>query len=149
MFIDAQLRFSNAQDLSSGTGSGVLGTNVVDLKAAANDLGVGRPVYIVFLVTTALEGSGDTLDCEVVSDSVATLDSSLSVHQVVGTFAAQAAVNTRIAAPLPLLEGGMERYLGVRYFARGTGALTAGAVTSFLTLDVQSFTAYPDGFTIS
>lgn len=115
MILDANLRLSNAQDLSSGTGSGVLSTNSYDLGlTSGRDVGVGQSLFIYLLVTTALEGAGDTLDVELVSSANADL-SSPTVHYVIDTFAAEAAANTVIKQPIAHLDGAMLRYLGVRY----------------------------------
>jgi hypothetical protein len=145
MILDKQLQFSDAQDVSSST-SGKLATNVIDLKGTGINLGAGRPLYVVAIVTTALTGAGDTLDIDFVSDSVSSLDSSLSVHGVLGTFAAQSAAGTKLVAPIPTQT--LERYVGLRYYARGAGDVT-GNVSAFLTLDPDLFTAYADAITIS
>lgn len=149
MILDALLQFSNAQDLSSGTDTGVLSTYSVDLQKASQDLGAGIPLFILVMVTTAFEGSGDTLDVEYVSDSTADLATSLSVHRVLGTFAAESAAGTRILAPVPVVDNAMERYFGLRYYARGSGALTAGAVDAFIVKDPYQYYSHPNGYTIS
>lgn len=148
MYVDAQNLFSDAQVVTTGSDSGVVSTNKIDLRTA-RDISKGQDLYVVVIIDTAMasNGSNDTLKVEVVTDDNADL-SSATVVQLVGTFPAVSAAGTRLVAKLNKDESSYERYIGLLYTAAAE-ALSAGAFTAFLTTDAESFTAYPDGITIS
>lgn len=153
MIIDAHLRFSNAQTTTTGTGSGsapgVRSTNIIDLIAAASRPGTGENLYVVAQVTTALasSGSNDAMDVNLYTDADEAFGSPTLVQKI-GTFAAVSAIGTRIIARLyPHLA--FERYGGLYYVSQTTDAFSAGAITSFITHDIDAFLAYADAITIS
>jgi hypothetical protein len=150
MYIDAENRFSNAQSLASGTqtGEGLVSTNTIDLGTERR-IGTGKPVYIVAIVTTLLAstGSNDPLAVDLHSDTAEAFDSS-TFKQRLGVFPAAAPVGSRIVCAIaPELLN--ERYIGLKYLSLGDGALTAGAVTAFVTETPDAYAAYPDAVTIS
>ena len=130
---DHYLDFSRAQDPSSGSGSGVLGLLSIPMQVVRN-LGAGhQKVYIESQVTVAMTSAGDTLDIDVVSDSVATLDSSLTVIKTtLYQMPALSAVGYMNHGLLPESDS-YEEFLGIRYYARVT-AIETGTFNTYLTL---------------
>lgn len=154
MYIDSQTLFSDAQAVTSTA----ISTNVLDLNAASNsnvpllqDIGIGEEVYLVVQTTTTITdtGSDATLTVTLESDSTANLATSATVHLSTGAlaFATYATAGSIIfQGKLPV--GNYERYLGVRYTV-ASGPFTAGAITAFLTKDIQRNIAYATGFTVA
>lgn len=154
MYVDSQELFSDAQAVTSTA----ISTNVLDLNAAANsnspvlqDIGIGEEVYLVVQTTTTITdtGSDATLTVTLESDSTANLATSPTVHLSTGAlaFATYATAGSIIfRGKLPL--GDYERYLGLRYTV-ASGPFTAGAITAFLTKDVQRHYNYATGFTVA
>lgn len=153
MYIDTQNRFSNAQTTTTGTGSastpGVLSTNQIDLTAATDYVGTGENLYIVVQITTALtsSGSNDAMDVSLYTDGDVAFGSPTFVQRL-GTFPAVAAIGTTIIARIAP-ERAMERYIGLYYLSQTTDAFTAGAVTAFITHDIDAYRAYAVTSTIS
>lgn len=145
MIIDKENLFSDAQTVTTGSENGVMSTNVIDLGSARH-IGVGENLYVVVAVTTLMAGAGDTCTPRLVTDDNAGFNSP-TVLATIGTFAANSAAGSRLILRLP--PGTYERYLGVQYLADGSGPLEAGAFDAFLTHDIDAFTAYAKGYTIS
>ena len=143
MYVDALLLFSDAQALTAAAAS----TSSVDLGAVRN-LGVGEPLYVVLVVDTALTdtGSNSTVTVDLQGDSTTTFTPDGT--QTLFTIAATAAAGTTYIARVSPGLAANYRYLQL-YYTMNNGDLSAGAVTTFLTHDVQAFTAYADGITIS
>lgn len=153
MYIDSQLLFSDAQAVTSTA----ISSNVIDLNPdgyglASNvqDIGIGEEVYLVVqtAVTITDSGSDATLAVTLESDTVVGLNSANVVHISTGTlaFATYATAGTVIfAGKLPVAD--YKRYLGVRYTV-ASGPFTAGAITAFLTKDIQRYKYYKSGFTV-
>lgn len=143
MYVDAQLRYSNAQAVTAAAAS----TNVLDHKIARN-LGVGQDLYLVVLCTTAMAdtGSDSTLAVTLESDNDEAFGS-VDKTQTIGTFAALTAAGSRLVAKLqPDMVN--SRYSRVKYTPAG-GDLSGGAFTAFLTTDIDAYTSYAKGYTIS
>lgn len=141
MFHDALCQFSAAQAITATAAS----TNCVDLGLNRN-IGVGEDLYVGVVVVTAFtdSGSDSTVAVTVVGGSTT---SPATVRQTLGTFAALSAVGTRLVAKLQP-DAIIDRYLGLNYTV-ANGSLTTGALTSFLTHDIDAFTAYASGFVVS
>lgn len=143
MYVDALNEFSNSQAVTST----VLGDTVIDLgpTPTVRDLGQGEPVYLVVQTSEAVTDTGDdaklTLTLE--SDTVATLDSSPTVHFSTGAlpFASFSGAGSLVVA-VALPYGDYKRYMGVR-FTVANGPLTGGKFDAFLTADVQRWKALP------
>lgn len=139
MIHDSFLQFSAAQAVTASASS----TNVVDLSLNRN-IGVGENLYVGVVVVTALVGAGVTVQVNILGGSTTT---PATLRQTMGTFAAAAAAGTSIIARLqPNVL--IDRYISLQYQCLG-GALTGGAFTSFLTHDIDAFTAYASGFVIN
>lgn len=152
MYVDAENRFSNAQTVTTGSGSGsapgVVSTNILNLGTERRP-GTGQPVYIVVIVTTALESSGsnDAMDINLYSDSDSAWGSA-TFRQRVGTLPAVSAAGTVI---IGTINPGIlnEQYIGLYYISQTSDAFTAAGITSFLALDVDAWVAYAKGYTIA
>lgn len=143
MILDAHNQFADAQAVTADTVS----ENVIDLKAAGLDIGVGEPIWLVVSIQTTIAGAGDTLDVVLQTDDNAAM-ASPTVILAVGTFPAESVAGTRFIVQLPP-SASYEQYLALRFDPNGAGDLTAGNIDAFLTKDIQAFTAYPDNITIS
>lgn len=142
MIMDKQNLFSDAQAVTATA----LSTNIMDLGKAGLNMGVGEELYLVCIVDTTLDDSGDdsTITVTLETDSVEAMDSA-AVLLTLGTFAANAAAGSRLVQRIPV-SAAYERYIGVRYTA-ANGSLSAGAFTTFLTKNIDAYTNYADNRT--
>ena len=134
MILDHQLIFSDKQAVTATA----ISTNQVDRGANApatvNMAPALSGLWLVIKTGAAFAGL-TSLTAELVSDSVATLATSPTVHASTGAIPLANLGANKIAAILPVPIGDYERFLGVRYTVAGTG--TAGDVSAFLTSDPQ------------
>lgn len=144
MILDAQLLFSDAQAVTAAAGS----TNTIDLSAV-RDIGTGEPLYIGVIVDVAMtdSGSDSTLTVALEGDSTTsfTPDGTMNLFTIPAVSAAGAAFFARLnpgAAPLAY------QYIRLLY-TPNNGNLSAGSFTSFITHDIQKYTSYVDGITVS
>lgn len=143
MYIDDQNLFDdNAQHLTTEAS-----TNLIDL-GQARDIGTGETIYFVIQVDTAFtdSSSNSTMTITLETDDNASF-SSATTAQTIGTFAALSAAGTRLVARLQP-SAINERYLRVKYTV-ANGDLSTGKFTAFLTHNIDSYTSYPNGYTIS
>ena len=145
MYVDANLRFSNAQAITAAARS----TNQYNQGMANRDLGTGKPLFLVTVVTTAFadSGSNSTLTVSLGGDTTSTItpDKERSLFVI----PALAAVGDTFIAPLhPKGDVEQYQYLDVGY-SPNNGDLSAGAVTTFLTEDVQAWAPKAKNYTIS
>jgi hypothetical protein len=143
MILDAALQFDlGVQHLTTEAG-----TDYIDLGSNRN-LGVGEDLYFYAIVTVAFtdSGSDSTMTLSLETDDN-TAFSSATTAQTIGTFAALAAIGTRLVAKLQP-DVIVERYLRLKYTV-ANGNLTTGKFTAGLCHDIQAFTAYAKGYTIS
>lgn len=143
MKLDAFQLFSDAQALTAAAAS----TNLIDLQAVRN-IGVGENLYVVLIVDTALtdSGSNSTVTVDLQTDDSSSFGSA-ATGQTLFTIAAVAAAGTKYIARIQP-GGANERYIRL-YYTMNSGDLSAGAVTAFITHDVDAYSAYPDGITVS
>lgn len=147
MILDNFAEFGDDATLVGTAASVYVLGDVMDLGSAptTQDIGVGEPVYIVVQIsdTVLAAGGAANVTFKVVSDSVATLDNSATVHLNSGAIAKGTLVAgyTVFAARLP--SGSYERYLGVTY-TPDTNNTTAGKANAFLTHDIAKWVALPD-----
>jgi hypothetical protein len=144
MILDAALMFDN--DVAHLTTDA--GTDYIDL-GAVRDLGVGEPLYVVAIVTTAFTDSGSTStqSLTIETDDNTSFSTPALARITLGTFAALAPVGTRLVKRLSP-EDITQRYMRV-YYTVANGDLTTGKFKVFLTKDIQAYTSYADGITIS
>lgn len=144
MYVDAQLLFSDAQAVTAAAAS----DNVVDL-GIARDIGTGENMYLVVVCDTAMTdaGSDSTLDVILQGDSTTTFtpDGARTLFQFGAT---SAAGTSKIARLDPGSEPLQYRYIRL-YYSPNNGDLTTGSFTAFITNDIEKYTAYADGYTIS
>jgi hypothetical protein len=148
MYIDKLLQFSAAQAITATAVS----TNVIDLLATANNIGVGDDLYIVITCDEAFTASGSaTLTITLETDDNAAMSSSavLWTSPAIGKASltlAMAPIFVRL--PVGNTIGGVpyERYLTLNYTV-ATGPMTAGKLTAGITHDIQLSKSYPGGFT--
>lgn len=142
--LDKQNEFSDSQAVTVTA----ISTNVIDtmpgLRAGpTSNLGGPESIYLVIEVdTTFTAGGAATLTASLESDSTANLATSPTVHYATAAIpVASLTAKSKIVAPVGLPFGAYERYLGVRYTV-GTGPMTAGAVSAYLTRDPSYWVAY-------
>lgn len=140
MIHDLLCQFSAAQAITATA----LSTNIIDLGLNRN-IGVGEDLYVGVVVVTAFTdaGSDSTVAVTLVGGSTTT---PATVRMTLGTFAALSAVGASFVAKLqPNVV--IDRYIGLNYTV-ANGNLTTGALTSFLTHDLDAFQAYASGFLV-
>lgn len=143
MILDAALLFdNNVEHLTTEAG-----TDYIDLGSNRN-LGVGAELYFFAIVTVAFTdaSSNSTMALTLETDDNTSF-SSATTAQTIGTFAALAAIGTRLVARLQP-DVITERYLRLKYTV-ANGDLSTGKFTAGLTHNIQAFTAYADNITIS
>ena len=154
MIMDELLEFADDVSVAAAAGTALIG-DVIDLGAAARDIGSGEPLYLV--IQTGSEeiitaGSAGTLEFQLASDSTANLATSATVHYSTGALVTDdAAVNDSkfnvggiiACIALPMQGAVYERYLGI-LAVTATTTTTAGKINAFLTKDVAKWKAYAD-----
>lgn len=143
MILDSQETFSEAQSVASAAGD-VASTNVYD-TGAATDVGIGTDLYLYVKMAVALVGAGASI-AVVLQDSAD--NSTFTDVQVVSkvTPVASAVINAELVrARLPI---GLRRYLRLAYRISGA-TTTAGAVSSYIALDVQAQQYGASGFSVA
>jgi len=135
MYIDNLLTIVTSQDLGVSQAPGtVLGENSVDL-GAAKDLSKGKPMSVVITVEESFVGN-TSVKFDVITDSVATLDSTPTVHVSSAVIAVGDLTAGREPIVLPIANplSVSEQYLGIQFvIAGGTG--TAGIVSAHIAFD--------------
>ena len=150
MIVDALLQLSEAQAVTSTAVS----TNTIDLLQN-RDVGAGNDLYAIFTVDTAATAAGAaTVNFQVISSASASLTSPTVLAQTnaipktdltAGRKPIAVRLSPQVLNSLPI----GQRYLGVQYTV-GTGPLTAGAFTCYITdSDVSVNKNYPSGFVVA
>lgn len=157
MIRDKQLLLSDAQAVTATA----VGTNVIDLSVA-NSIGSGEPMAIVFSVGVAADQTtGDedyTFQVEYATNAAQSTGRQLIGERIFesGTPTAPAqdadllvaGFTFAIALP-PVSSGETGQYIGIRYVVAGTTpTITCDAWLAPLA-DVEQYTAYANGYTIS
>lgn len=150
MWIDERAEFADAEGITFGAGTNLIG-DVMDL-GDSRDVGAGNPIYLVIQVTTAFAG-GTSMQFVLASDAQAAIATSGAEtrHYASDVFTdAQLTAGLTFSVSLPMGDTargedtiGYERYLGV--LGIGVGTHTAGAINAFLSPDPVGWVAYPDG----
>ena len=143
MIIDAQNQYSDAQAITASAAS----ENLIDMGSERR-IGTGQNLYLVAIVDVAFTdaGSDSTVTITIEADALAAFGSPTTI-QTIGTFGALSAIGARLIARLAP-EALFEQFHRL-FYTVANGNLTTGSITAFLTHDIDAFTAYPSGFTIS
>jgi hypothetical protein len=139
MILDADLQFSSAQDMSAASAASA---NIIDLGVARN-IAVGKPMYIIVTVLTALTNTGSVTIKLETDDDVAF--GSATNAQAVGVLTTSAA-GTQLIVPI-YPHNISERYMRL-YFTK-SGTVDAGTVDAFLSEQYEKTAYYADAVTIS
>jgi hypothetical protein len=147
MILDERNEFADDFSAVGTAAATIVAGDVIDLGATPTlrNLGDGEEIYFILRVSSAILASGGAANVtfRLVSDSVATLDSSPTTHLTPGAIAKATLVTGYTVFKAILPHGEYERYLGVT-LTPDTNDTTAGTVSAFLTKDPQSYRAYPD-----
>jgi hypothetical protein len=156
MIIDKLNEFAEDVDVSAAAGTALVG-DVIDLGATPQDLGNGKPMYLVIVggdTAIITGGAAGTIQFELASDAQAAIatDGSASTHILTPTYvtddAALNAINIGTNVFMGALPTGAgvayERYLGV-LVTTATTTTTAGTINAFLTTDPSYWKSYADG----
>lgn len=145
--LDKQNEFSDSQAVTVTA----ISTNVIDTmagfgpgvtSATTSNLGGPEAIYLVIEVdTTFTAGGAATLIASLESDSTANLATSPTVHFTTAAIPVASLTAKSKVAVVGLPFGAYEKYLGVRYTV-GTGPMTAGAISAYLTRDPSFWVAY-------
>lgn len=150
MILDAEAALATNQTVTTGTDSGLVSENTYDLGVAGRDIGNGKPLYVVAVVETEFDSAGDneTLIVDLITDGDAALGSPTKLQELFILPAVAPAGTKRVAMISP--GHTYERYVGVRFTTGGDNtALTAGAVSVYLTESPDEYKSYADNITIS
>lgn len=141
MLVDKKLTYSDAQAITAAAAS----TDVIDFSEARN-LGVGEPLYIVVLVDTAFTDASSDSTLSVALEMDSTESFTPDYTRTLFTFPALSAAGTvKIARISP---DDMDMRYSRLLYTPNNGNLTTGAVTAFITHDIQAWKAYADNITI-
>ena len=150
MLLDALLQLSSAQAVTATAVS----TNTIDLSVV-RDLGPGRSLFAVWGVDTSAAAAGAaTVTFQVITSAAANLSSPTVVSQTdaipkADLTAGRKLFAQRIDPAILLAQPNGQRYLGVQYTV-GTGPLTAGAFTCYITDTLPpGMEYYSSGFTVA
>lgn len=153
MIYDRLNTFVIGEDGTTGVGTNVIGDQI-DLnhtvEGSDRDVGNGRELFVMAVAKADITGTATsgTIAIQVVSDSVATLDDSPTVHVTGPAHSYSDAITVPagtvlLHVALPIEGNVYERYLGIREVVTGEGFAT-GSYDVFLTLDPHGFKAYPN-----
>jgi hypothetical protein len=157
MIMDERLEFADATSVAAAAGTALIG-DVIDLGATPQDLGNGKPMYLVITTSTEIitGGAAGTLKFQLASDAAAAIatDGSATVHIDTGTFVTDGtdANDAQLKAGGIIYMGALptggsrayERYLGI-LAVTATTTTTAGAINAFLPDDPSLWKSYADG----
>jgi hypothetical protein len=144
MYVDAALRFSNAQAVTAAAGS----TEYVDL-GSVRDIGTGEDLYLVVSVVTALTDGGSNTGTAVAIEGDSTTSFTPDGTVTVFTFAQTAAAGTTKIVKLSPGSAPLQyQYIRLKYTPAGAD-LTGGAFTAFLTTNVDAVKYYADAVNIA
>jgi hypothetical protein len=142
MIKDTRNEFCAATSAVLAVGNAIIG-NVVDTQVPGSlntllPIGVGEPLFLVIQVTTTFVGATSTTQLQLVTDSVAALNVSRTVHVDTGAIpVATLVAGYTLVFPLPP-QFTYERFMGI-WETVATANVTAGAINAFLTHDAARY----------
>lgn len=128
--LDQHLLFSDNVAITADAISDVIDRGANAPVTANYSPGFAGDLFLVIQTGTAFAGL-TSLEVRLVSDSVASLDASPTVHASTGAIPVANMTANKVLAVLPVPPGDYERYIGLVYDVTGTG--TGGTIKSFLT----------------
>ena len=154
MIIDRQLKFAEAQAITSASAASTYG---VDTGLAARNLGVGDQLYLVVSCNETMVGAGATVTASLRTSATATgtgsgtggniaLSGSPDTIATLPTFAALTTAGTFVALALPPSDGYLQ-YLDV-YFTLAGGTLSAGKFSAMIVADTDLQHFYAAGYSV-
>lgn len=133
MITDAQLRFSNAQDLATPAAGTIKSTNVVDLLAANRNVGRGQPMRLIVTVDETFVG-GTSINVQMTDDDNSAMASAAVLAQTGPIALANIPAAGGVLMDIPLPDND-QQYLGVQYVT--VGDFTAGKVSAHIVSDTD------------
>lgn len=148
MFMDSTLKFAQDLSIAAPAGTALVG-DVIDLGTAPADFGdVSRPMYLVIQMTEGVVSAGAaTLQFIIATDAQAAIatNGTATQHVLTGVMPKTALTKgTQLVLQLPFTPPAYERYLGL-LVVTGTATTTTAEINAFLTVDPQTWKAYPEG----
>lgn len=152
MILDKRTEFADATSVANAAATINVG-NQIDISVV-RDVGNGQPVYLIITCDTSIitAGSAGTIQFRLVSDDTASISTTTAtVHWTSKAFVTDDdalndidAGDTIAVIALPL-DGSApyEQYLGIQAII-ATEAVTAGAISAFLSFDPTGWKAYPN-----
>lgn len=144
MYVDSQLLFSDAQAVTAAADS----TNIVD-TGIARDIGTGEDLYLVTVVDVAMTdaSSDSSITVALQGDSTSTItpDGTQDMYVIPAVSAVGYVKFAKLdpgSAPLAY------QYINVNY-TPANGNLTTGSFTTFITNNIEKYTSYASGYTVS
>lgn len=148
MILDERAEFCDATSLNTGAAGIYLIGDVMDLTVVRDIGNVDELYFVVQVDTSVTSGGSATVAFTLASDAQAAIatDGSASAHFTSAAIpkATLVAGYVAVATKMPREGTAFERYLGVLQ-TTGTAALTAGAVSAFLTPHFAKYKAYANG----
>ena len=144
MIRDAGSTFSSNQAVTANAVS----TNSWDTRATSR-WGIGNPLYVIVQCTVTMSDSGDNSNCTVYLQTSANANMSSATNmQTLGVFATNTAAGTILGTYGVFINpAALNNRYAALYYSMGTGDLSAGSFTAFVTPDPQAYIAYARGYT--
>lgn len=143
MFVDSRLLICDNDAVAQALGNNIApGSDVIDLTKTGLAIGSGEELELVIQVVTAFAGAGASVQYDLVSADNSALTVNRTVHASTGTRPVAAFSQ---GASFVLCPGDTEvfrQYVGLWVTVTGA-ALTAGAISAFITLEPAFSKAYP------
>ncbi len=150
MLLDDRLEFADALAMNTGAAGTYNVGDVIDTRSLPIDPNVtkdleGSDLYLMIQIdTTATSGGSATAQFRLVSDDIATPDTSTAtVHWTGPAIPVATLVAGYRYACVKLPAGSYERYVGIQQIT-GTAAFTAGKINAFLVSDPALWRPYAD-----
>lgn len=146
MIRDAESTF----DFEAAITSTRVSTNTYDLSSLLRDPGVNDGhLYLFGSVKTTFTAAGAaTLACDLVTDDNAALASPTTIFSLMAATGKATLVAGYVMFKTPLPIGKIpatEKFIGLNWTV-ATGPMTAGAVSAFLSPNIDAMTYYPRGY---
>lgn len=137
--LDSLLRFSDGEQTITAAGAS---TDTVDLGGNQVDLGTGETLYLVVNLSFT-GGTSPTVTADLQQDDDNTAANFANVSGA--GFGALSAGQHKIKLPVANVN---QRYLRMNYTSL-TGSPTNAKIESFITKNIDQYTAYRSGYTVS